>query len=79
MERFNIKKLKKVEGKEQYRVEVANRFADLEYLDAQAEINSAWETTSIRKNINISAEESLDYYELKKNKSWFDEGSLYYL
>jgi hypothetical protein len=26
-ERFNLKKLNKVEGKEQYRVEVSNRFA----------------------------------------------------
>jgi hypothetical protein len=27
MERFNLKKLNKVEGKEQYRVEVSNKFA----------------------------------------------------
>jgi hypothetical protein len=30
MERFNHKKLKEVEGKEQYRVEVTNRFGALE-------------------------------------------------
>jgi hypothetical protein len=30
MERFNHKKLKKVEWKEKYRVEVSNKFADLE-------------------------------------------------
>jgi hypothetical protein len=36
------------------------------------DINRAWET--IRENIKISAEESLGYYELKKLKSWFDEG-----
>jgi hypothetical protein len=41
MERFNHKKLKDVEGKEQFRVEVSNRFAALEYLDAEVEINSA--------------------------------------
>jgi hypothetical protein len=35
-------------------------------------INSNWET--IRENINISAKESLGYFELKKHKSWFDEG-----
>jgi hypothetical protein len=34
MERFNNKKLNKVECKEQYRVEISNRFADLENLDA---------------------------------------------
>jgi ABC-type cobalamin/Fe3+-siderophores transport system ATPase subunit len=27
MERFNLKKLNEVEGKEQYRVEISNRFA----------------------------------------------------
>jgi hypothetical protein len=36
------------------------------------EINSAWET--IREGIKISSRESLDYFELKKHKSWFDEG-----
>jgi hypothetical protein len=32
MERFNLKKLNEVQGKEQYRVEVSNRFAALEHL-----------------------------------------------
>jgi hypothetical protein len=39
MERFNLKKLNEVEGKEQYRVEVSNRFAALEDMDAEVEIN----------------------------------------
>jgi hypothetical protein len=30
MKRFNLKKLNKVKGKEQYRIEVSNRFAALE-------------------------------------------------
>jgi hypothetical protein len=70
MERFNLKKLNEVEGKEQYRVEVSNRFAALEDLDAEVEINSAW--GMIRENIEISAKESLGYCELKKHKPWFD-------
>jgi hypothetical protein len=41
---FNLKKLNAAEGKEKYRVEVSNRFAALEDLDAEVEINSAWET-----------------------------------
>jgi hypothetical protein len=53
MERFNPKKLNDVEGKEQFRVEVSNRFAALEDLDTEVEINSACET--IRENITISA------------------------
>jgi hypothetical protein len=40
MERFNLKKLSEVEGKEQFCVEVWNRFAALEHLDAEVEINS---------------------------------------
>jgi hypothetical protein len=43
----------------------------LEDLDAEVEINSAWET--IRENIKISAKESLSYDELKKHKPWFNE------
>jgi hypothetical protein len=72
MERFNLEKLNEVEGKEQYNVEVSNRFAALKDLDTEVEINSAWET--IRENIKISAKESLGYYELRKHKPWFDEG-----
>jgi hypothetical protein len=72
MERFNLKKLNEVEDKEQYHVEVSNKFAALEDLDTEVEINSAWET--IRENVKISAKESQGYYELKKHKPWFDEG-----
>jgi hypothetical protein len=63
MERFILEKLNLAERKEQFPVEVSNRFAALEELDAKVEINSAWET--IRENINISAKESLGYFELK--------------
>jgi hypothetical protein len=59
-------------SKEQFHVEISNRFAALEDLDAEVEINSAWET--IRENINISAKESLGYSESKKHKRWLDEG-----
>jgi uncharacterized metal-binding protein YceD (DUF177 family) len=40
-ERFNLKKLNEVESKEQYHVEVSNRFAALEDLNAEVEINNA--------------------------------------
>jgi hypothetical protein len=72
LERFNFKKLNEVEGKGQYSVEISNRFAPLENLDTEVDVNKAWET--IRENIKISAKESLAYYELKKHKPWFDEG-----
>jgi hypothetical protein len=41
MERFNLKTLSQVQGKEQFRVEVLNRFAAMEDLEAEVEINSA--------------------------------------
>jgi hypothetical protein len=55
MERFNLKKLKEVETKEQYHVEISNRFAALENLDIEVDNNSDLET--IRGNIKISAKE----------------------
>jgi hypothetical protein len=72
MRKFSPKNLNNVEGKEKYRVEVSDRFAALEDLDAEVEINFAWEM--IRENIEISAKERLGYYEQKKHKRWFDEG-----
>jgi hypothetical protein len=71
MERFNLKKLNEVEGKEQYRVDVSIRFAALEDLDAEVEINSAWET--IRENIKVLTRESLSDFELKKQKPCFEK------
>jgi hypothetical protein len=71
MERFNLKMLNEVEGTDQYSV-VSNRFADLEDLNVEADINRPWET--IRENIKISAKESLGYFKLKKHKPWFGEG-----
>jgi hypothetical protein len=53
MEMFNLKKLHEVEGKEKYHVRVSNRFAALQDLDSEVEINTVWEM--IRENIKISA------------------------
>jgi hypothetical protein len=71
MERFNLGKSNEIEGKEQYHVEVSNRFAAFEGLDSEVDINSACEM--IKENIKISAKESLGNCELKKQKPWFDE------
>jgi hypothetical protein len=57
MKRFNLNKLNEVEGKEQYHVELANRLVALENLDAEDNINRAWET--IRESIKISTKQSL--------------------
>jgi hypothetical protein len=64
--------LNEVEVIENFRVEASNRFAAMEDLDVEVEINSAWETIS--ENIKITAKESQGYCELKKHKPCFDEG-----
>jgi hypothetical protein len=66
MERFNLKKLNEVESKEQYRVEISNRFVALENLVTEVGINRAWEI--IRENTIFFSKGILDYYELKKHK-----------
>jgi hypothetical protein len=66
MERFNLKMLNEAESEKKYHVEVSHRFAALEDLDTDVEINSAWEM--IRENGSISVKESLGYFELRKHK-----------
>jgi hypothetical protein len=48
-----------VKVKEKYQVEISNRFAALECLDENFDINNAWE--SIRENIKTSAKDNLGY------------------
>jgi hypothetical protein len=62
MERFNLKKLNEVEGKEQYRVEISDRFAPLVNLGDDVDNNRAWKP--FRGNIKILARNSLGYYNL---------------
>jgi hypothetical protein len=57
MERFNLNKLSEVKGKERYHVEISNRFAALDNLVTEIDINRAWE--AIRENIKISARQGL--------------------
>ena len=62
-ERFNLRKLKELEVKEKYQIEITDRFAALENLSDSEDINRAWE--NIKENIKTSAKESLGLYELK--------------
>jgi hypothetical protein len=41
VKRFNLKKLSEVEDKEQYSVEISNRFATLEHLNSEVDSNRA--------------------------------------
>jgi len=74
---FNLKKLNESEVKEQYQIEITNRFAALENLKDDEEVDRTWE--NIKKNIQTLARESLRLHELKQNKRWFDEECLGFL
>ena len=55
MERFNIRKLNELEVRKEYQIEISNRFAASENLNASEDMNSALE--NIKDNIKISAKE----------------------
>ena len=76
-QRFNLRKLNKPEVREQYQIEITNRFAVLENLSDDNDIDKTWE--NIKENIKTSAKESLGLHELKQHKPWFDEECLGFL
>jgi hypothetical protein len=76
-ERFNLRKLNQLEVKKQYQIEITNRFAALENLENDGDINRAWE--NINESIQTSARESLGLHEWKQHKLWFDEECLGFL
>jgi hypothetical protein len=61
-------------AKKQYRIEIKNRFAALENVSDDEDINRAWE--SIKENIKTSAKDSPGLHEMKQHKPWFDEERL---
>jgi len=71
-ERFNFNKLNELEVRKQ--TEITNRFAALENLSDDKDINRAWE--NIKENNKTSANESLGLNELTQHKPWFDEECL---
>jgi len=76
-QRFNLTKLNKPAIREQYKTEITNRFAALENLNDNEDVNRTWE--NIEENIQISTKESLGLHELKQKKPWFDEECLGFL
>jgi hypothetical protein len=72
--RFNLRKLNDLDVRKQYQIEITNRFAALEKVSVDEDINRAWE--SIKDNIKTSATESLGMYERKQYKTWFHEEGL---
>ncbi len=75
--RFNLRKLNKLEVRKQYQIEITNKFAALENLHDNEDINRAWE--NIKENIKTSAKESLGLRKFKQHKPRFDEECLYFL
>ena len=74
-QRFNLRKLNEPEVREQYQIEITNRFAALENLSDDEDVDRTWE--NIKENIKTSAKESLGLHEFKQNG--FDEECLGFL
>ena len=73
-QRFNLSKLNDLEVRKQYQIDITNRFAVLENLNEDENVNRTWE--NIKENIKTSAKESLGVHEWKQHKPWFDEECL---
>ena len=65
------RKLKDLDVKKQYQIEITNRFAAFGNISDDGDTNRAWE--NIKENIKNSAKESLCPHELKQHKPWFDD------
>ena len=72
--RFNLSKLNELEVRKQYQIEITNRFAALETLNEDEDVNKI--SGNIKHNIQISAKESLGMHEWKQHKPWFDDECL---
>ena len=77
MERFNLRKLNELKVRNQYKINISNRYAALENSSDSKDINRAWE--KIKENIKISAKEILGLYELKKHNPRFEDECLHIL
>ena len=60
-ERFDLRKLNELEVKEKYQIEITNKFAALESLNVDDDVNRAWE--NIKENVKTSAKKSLGLHE----------------
>jgi len=57
--------------KEKYQIVIKNRFATLEKLNGDENVNRAW--VNIKEIIKISAKNSLVLNKWKQHKPWFDK------
>ena len=56
-QKFNLRKLNGPEVREQYHTEITNKYAALENLNDDRDVNRTWE--NIKDNIQTSAKESI--------------------
>jgi hypothetical protein len=77
VERFDLRKLSKLEVSKQYQIKSSRSLAALENLNVSEDIHRAWD--KIKENIKTSPKESLGLCELKHHKPWFDEECLRFL
>ena len=68
---MNLRKFNEPDFREKYQIEITNRFAALENLNDDENVNRTWE--NIKENIQTSAKESLGLHGLKQNNPRFDE------
>ena len=76
-EKFNLRKLKELEVKEKYQIEITNRSAALENINVDEDVNRVWE--NIKENVKTSAKESLGLHEWKQHKQCFDKEGVDFL
>ena len=73
-ERFNLTKLNVLDYRKQNQIEISNKYAALQNLNDNEDINRAWENT--QENIKTSAKEGLGLTDWKQPKPRFDEECL---
>jgi DNA repair ATPase RecN len=76
-QRFNLKKLNELQVRKQYQTEIVNRFAAVENLNDDEDVNRVCE--NIKENIKTSTKANPGLQELKQHKPWFDEECLGFL
>jgi hypothetical protein len=67
MKRFSLKKINRVEVREQYQVKISNRFAALRKMIADRHINRAWEKIKMLKSV-------INHFLMKNVQSVFIRG-----
>ena len=77
VERFDLRKLSKLEVCKQYQIKSPRCLAALENLNVSEDINRAWD--KVKENIKTSPKESLGLCELKYHKPLFDDECLRFL